>query len=89
MKLYSKMGVNPISGCIPMLLSLPILMAMFNFFPNSIELRQEPFFWANDLSTYDVFARLPFAIPFYGSHVSMFTLLMTASTFCIPGATTR
>ncbi|RYZ15523.1 MAG: membrane protein insertase YidC, partial [Sphingobacteriales bacterium] len=80
MQLYSKMGVNPVSGCIPVLLSMPILLAMFNFFPNSIELRQEAFLWANDLSTYDVFARLPFTIPFYGSHVSMFTLLMTAST---------
>ncbi|MFD2247785.1 membrane protein insertase YidC [Pontibacter ruber] len=80
MKLYSEMGVNPLSGCIPMLLQIPILFAMFNFFPNSIELRQEAFLWANDLSTYDVFAKLPFTIPFYGDHVSMFTLLMTAST---------
>ncbi|WP_299757465.1 membrane protein insertase YidC [uncultured Pontibacter sp.] len=80
MKLYQEMGVNPLSGCIPMLLQIPILFAMFNFFPNSIELRQEAFLWATDLSTYDVFARLPFTIPFYGSHVSMFTLLMTAST---------
>ncbi|HSI90586.1 MAG TPA: membrane protein insertase YidC, partial [Adhaeribacter sp.] len=80
MKLYSSVGVNPMSGCIPMLLQMPILFAMFNFFPNSIELRQEAFLWAKDLSTYDVFLRLPFTIPFYGSHVSMFTLLMTAST---------
>ncbi|MBC5774846.1 membrane protein insertase YidC [Pontibacter sp. KCTC 32443] len=80
MKLYNEMGVNPLSGCIPMLLQIPILFAMFNFFPNSIELRQEPFLWATDLSTYDVFAKLPFTIPFYGDHVSMFTLLMTAST---------
>ena len=80
MKLYSEMGVSPLSGCIPMLLQIPILFAMFNFFPNSIELRQEAFLWADDLSTYDVFARLPFEIPFYGDHVSMFTLLMTAST---------
>ncbi|WP_242918321.1 membrane protein insertase YidC [Pontibacter liquoris] len=80
MKLYSEMGVNPMSGCIPMVLQIPILFAMFNFFPNSIELRQESFLWATDLSTYDVFMRLPFTIPFYGDHVSMFTLLMTAST---------
>ncbi len=80
MKLYNEMGVNPLSGCIPMLLQIPILFAMFNFFPNSIELRQEAFLWADDLSTYDVFAKLPFTIPFYGDHVSMFTLLMTAST---------
>ncbi|MCC9138017.1 membrane protein insertase YidC [Pontibacter silvestris] len=80
MKLYQEMGVNPLSGCIPMLLQMPILFAMFNFFPNSIELRQESFLWATDLSTYDIFAKLPFTIPFYGDHVSMFTLLMTAST---------
>ncbi|PRY12360.1 YidC/Oxa1 family membrane protein insertase [Pontibacter ummariensis] len=80
MKLYSEMGVSPLSGCIPMLLQIPILFAMFNFFPNSIELRQEAFLWAEDLSTYDVFARLPFTIPFYGDHVSLFTLLMTLST---------
>ncbi|MGV3539018.1 MAG: membrane protein insertase YidC [Rufibacter sp.] len=80
MSLYSKMGVNPMSGCIPMLLQIPILFAMYSFFPNSIELRQEPFLWAHDLSTYDVFAKLPFTIPVYGNHVSMFTLLMTAST---------
>ena len=80
MKLYQEMGVNPVSGCIPMVLQIPILFAMFNFFPNSIELRQEAFLWATDLSTYDIFAKLPFTIPFYGDHVSMFTLLMTAST---------
>jgi YidC/Oxa1 family membrane protein insertase len=80
MKLYTSMGVSPLSGCVPTLLTLPILFAMFNFFPNSIELRQEAFLWAKDLSSYDVFAKLPFTIPYYGSHVSMFTLLMTAST---------
>lgn len=80
MKLYSSMGVNPLSGCVPMLLQIPILFALLNFFPNSIELRQEGFLWAHDLSTYDVFAKLPFTIPFYGNHVSMFTLLMTIST---------
>ncbi|GEO06900.1 membrane protein insertase YidC [Adhaeribacter aerolatus] len=80
MKLYSTMGVNPMSGCVPMLLQIPILFALLNFFPNSIELRQESFLWAHDLSTYDVFARLPFTIPFYGNHISMFTVLMTLST---------
>ncbi|MDB5263216.1 MAG: rane protein [Adhaeribacter sp.] len=80
MKLYSTMGVNPMSGCVPMLLQIPILFALLNFFPNSIELRQESLWWATDLSTYDVFARLPFTIPFYGSHISMFTVLMTLST---------
>jgi YidC/Oxa1 family membrane protein insertase len=80
MKLYREVGVNPISGCIPVVLQMPILFAMFFFFPNSIELRGESFLWATDLSTYDVLFYLPFNIPFYGSHVSGFTLLMTMST---------
>jgi YidC/Oxa1 family membrane protein insertase len=80
MKLYSQLGINPISGCLPMLLQMPILFAMFYFFPNSIELRQEKFLWANDLSTYDSIVTLPFTIPFYGDHVSLFCLLMTVST---------
>lgn len=79
MQLYQKVGINPLSGCIPMLLQMPILLAMFYFFPNSIELRQEAFLWAKDLSTYDSILNLPFTIPFYGSHVSLFCLLMTAS----------
>ncbi|WP_020532893.1 membrane protein insertase YidC [Flexithrix dorotheae] len=79
MKLYQQVGVNPISGCIPMLLQLPVFLAMFNFFPNAIQLRQEGFLWATDLSTYDSIMQLPFAIPAYGSHVSLFTLLMTIS----------
>lgn len=80
LKLYQSVGVNPISGCIPLVLQMPILFAMFYLFPNSIELRQEHFLWAEDLSTYDSILNLPFVIPFYGSHVSLFTLLMTAST---------
>ena len=80
MKLYREMGVNPLSGCLPLLLQMPFLFAMFFFFPNSIELRGESFLWADDLSTYDVLINLPFTIPFYGSHVSGFTLLMTIST---------
>jgi YidC/Oxa1 family membrane protein insertase len=80
MGLYRKAGVNPLGGCIPGLLQMPILIAMFNFFPSSIELRQEPFLWASDLSTYDNILDLPFKIPFYGAHVSLFTLLMTIST---------
>lgn len=80
MKLYQKVGVNPLSGCVPMLLQMPILYAMFSFFPSSIELRQESFLWADDLSTYDSIFNLPFDIPIYGSHVSLFVLLMTAST---------
>lgn len=80
MKLYQQAGVNPFSGCIPLLLQMPILFAMFYFFPVSVELRQKPFLWAEDLSTYDSIATLPFTIPFYGNHVSLFVLLMTAST---------
>ncbi|MGI8892355.1 MAG: membrane protein insertase YidC [Bacteroidia bacterium] len=80
MSLYRKAGVNPLGGCLPMVLQLPILIAMFRFFPASIELRQEPFLWAHDLSTYDSILDLPFSIPFYGAHVSLFTLLMTIST---------
>ena len=80
MELYGKVGVNPLSGCIPMLLQMPILLAMFNFFPNSIELRQAGFLWADDLSSYDSIMNLPFNIPFYGDHVSLFTLLMAGST---------
>lgn len=80
MNLYKKAGVNPMSGCLPMLLQLPILIAMFRFFPSSIELRGESFLWASDLSTYDSILQLPFKIPFYGDHVSLFTLLMAIST---------
>jgi YidC/Oxa1 family membrane protein insertase len=80
MNLYRDMGINPLSGCIPVLLQMPILLAMFNFFPNAIALRQQAFLWASDLSTYDTIIQLPFSIPTYGSHVSLFTLLMTAST---------
>jgi len=80
MDLYKRAGVSPMGGCLPMLLQMPILFAMFRFFPVSIELRQEHFLWATDLSTYDSILTLPFKIPIYGSHVSLFTLLMTAST---------
>ena len=79
MKLYRQVGVNPISGCIPMLLQMPIFLALFNFFPNSVELRQQSFLWAHDLSTFDVLFRLPFEIPMYGSHVSGFCILMAVS----------
>lgn len=80
MNLYKQAGVNPMAGCIPMLLQFPILIAMFRFFPSSFELRQQPFLWAHDLSSYDSILDLPFNIPFYGDHVSLFTLLMTVST---------
>lgn len=81
MALYKKAGVNPLAGCVPMLLQMPILYAMFKFFPSSIELRQESFLWAEDLSTYDSIYDLGFNIPFYGDHISLFTLLMSISTF--------
>jgi YidC/Oxa1 family membrane protein insertase len=80
MELYKRAGVNPMGGCLPMLLQMPILFAMFRFFPVSIELRQEHFLWATDLSTFDSILTLPFYIPLYGDHVSLFTILMTAST---------
>lgn len=80
MDLYKRAGINPMGGCLPMLLQFPILFAMFRFFPVSIELRQEHFLWATDLSTYDSILNLPFSIPLYGDHVSLFTLLMTASS---------
>ena len=80
MNLYRKAGVNPMGGCLPMLFQFPILIAMFRFFPASIELRSEAFLWADDLSAYDSIYDLPFEIPFYGDHISLFTLLMTIST---------
>ena len=80
MGLYKQAGVNPMAGCVPMLLQFPILIAMFRFFPAAFELRQQPFLWADDLSSYDSIFDLPFEIPFYGDHVSLFTLLMTIST---------
>lgn len=81
MELYKKAGINPLGGCIPMLIQMPILIAMFRFFPASIELRGESFLWAHDLSSYDSVLNLPFSIPFYGDHVSLFALLMAISTF--------
>jgi YidC/Oxa1 family membrane protein insertase len=81
MTLYRQTGVNPLSGCIPLLIQMPILIAMFRFFPASIELRQESFLWAEDLSTYDSIYNFPdgFTIPFYGDHISLFTLLKAVS----------
>ena len=80
LKLYQQVGVNPISGCVPVLLQMPLIFAMFYLFPASIELRQEHFLWAEDLSTYDSLIHFSFSLPFLGSHISLFTLLMTAST---------
>lgn len=80
MKLFRSAGVNPLGGCLPTLFQIPILFAMYYLFPSFIEFRQQHFLWAQDLSTYDSIAKLPFNIPFYGDHVSLFTLLMTASS---------
>lgn len=77
MALYSRVGASPFSGCLPMLLQLPVLVAMFSFFPSAIELRGQAFLWAKDLSAPDSILTLPFTIPFYGNHVSLFCLLMT------------
>ena len=79
MALYKKAGVNPLGGCLPALLQMPIWLALFRFFPSSIELRQQSFLWAHDLSTYDSILNLPFVIPGYGDHISLFTLLMALS----------
>ncbi|MDG1534786.1 MAG: membrane protein insertase YidC [Schleiferiaceae bacterium] len=84
MALYKEAGVNPLGGCIPVIVQMPILIAMFRFFPASIELRGESFLWATDLSTYDALIswdqHIPLISTFYGNHISIFTLLMTAST---------
>lgn len=80
MGLYSQYGVSPMGGCLPMLLQFPVLMALFMFVPSAIELRQESFLWASDLSTYDDIIKLPFKIPFLGNHLSLFCLLMTVTT---------
>ena len=81
MELYQRAGISPMGGCLPMLIQMPILIAMFRFFPASIELRGESFLWAEDLSTYDSVLNLPFSIPWYGDHVSLFALLMAVSLF--------
>lgn len=80
LKLYKKAGVNPLGGCLPMLLQLPIIMAFFFFFPNLFELRQESFLWMKDLSTYDAFFNFGFTLPFLGNHISLMCILMTIST---------
>ncbi len=83
MELYRKAGVSPMGGCIPLLIQFPILIAMYRFFPASIELRGEHFLWADDLSSYDSILQLPFNIPFYGDHVSLFALLMAVSMYVV------
>lgn len=81
MDLYKRCGVSPMGGCLPMLIQFPILIAMFRFFPASIELRGQRFLWAEDLSAYDSVLNLPFNIPWYGDHVSLFALIMTVTLF--------
>ncbi|HHH54302.1 MAG TPA: membrane protein insertase YidC, partial [Bacteroidetes bacterium] len=80
MELYRKYGVSPFGGCLPMILQMPIWFALFRFFPAAIEFRQVPFLWADDLSSYESIAYLPFNIPMYGSHVSLFALLWGISS---------
>ena len=81
MALYSKAGVNPMSGCLPALMQIPVFYALFNFFPSAFELRQKSFLWADDLSSYDTIAQLPFNVPFYGDHISLFPILASIAIF--------
>ncbi|MEM9685577.1 MAG: membrane protein insertase YidC [Bacteroidota bacterium] len=81
MKIYNKAGVSPLSGCVPALLQLPVFYALFMFFPTAFTLRQKSFLWAEDLSAYDTIAKLPFEIPFYGDHVSLFPILASIAIF--------
>ena len=81
MKLYSKAGASPMAGCIPALIQMPVFFALFYFFPIAYEMRGKSFLWAEDLSSYDMIAELPFSIPFYGDHVSLFPLLASIAIF--------
>ncbi len=81
MKLYSKAGASPMSGCLPALMQIPVFYALFQFFPSAFQLRQKGFLWADDLSSYDTIAELPFNIPFYGDHVSLFPILASIAIF--------
>jgi len=84
MKLFREAGVNPLGGCIPALLQIPIFFALYSFFNSAISLRGESFLWAKDLSQYDVIATLPFSIPLgFGDHISLFTLTAVATSFLI------
>lgn len=88
MNLYSKAGVNPMAGCVPAVLQIPIFYSLFQFFPSAFDLRQKSFLWATDLSSYDSVLELPFKIPFYGSHVSLFPLLASIAIFIYMKMTT-
>ncbi len=81
MALYSKAGASPMAGCLPALLQLPVFYALFQFFPSAFDLRQKSFLWAEDLSSYDIIAKLPFHVPFYGDHVSLFPILASIAIF--------
>jgi YidC/Oxa1 family membrane protein insertase len=81
MKLYQKAGVNPMAGCLPAFLQIPVFYALYSFFPSAFSLRQKSFLWADDLSSYDSILELPFSIPFYGSHVSLFPILAGIAIF--------
>ncbi|MFH4966077.1 membrane protein insertase YidC [Gaetbulibacter sp. M235] len=81
MALYSKAGASPMAGCLPALAQLPVFYALFQFFPSAFDLRQKSFLWAEDLSSYDTIAKLPFHIPFYGDHVSLFPILASVAIF--------
>ncbi len=81
MKLYSKAGVNPMAGCLPALMQMPVFYALFQFFPSMFDLRQQGFLWADDLSSFDAVYQLPFTIPFYGNHVSLFPILASVAIF--------
>jgi YidC/Oxa1 family membrane protein insertase len=81
MKLYNKAGVNPMAGCIPALIQLPFMYASFQFFPSAFELRQKSFLWADDLSSFDAVVKLPFHIPLYGDHISLFPILAAIAIF--------
>ncbi len=88
MKLYTKAGASPLAGCVPALLQMPVFFALFYFFPIAYELRGKSFLWADDLSSYDVIAELPFSIPFYGDHISLFPLLASVAIFFYTRMTT-
>jgi YidC/Oxa1 family membrane protein insertase len=80
MKIYQEYGVSPLSGCMPMIVQMPIWIALYRFFPANLDFRQEGFLWSSDLSSYDAFFNLPFEIPFMGSHLSLFTILWAITT---------
>jgi YidC/Oxa1 family membrane protein insertase len=89
MELYSQTGVSPFGGCLPMLLQMPILIAMYRFFPASIELRQQPFLWATDLSSFDAIVKWGPEIPLIGNHLSLFTILMAVSSIAVTKMTSQ